>query len=51
VWQKLGLPDFLQLDNDAAFTGSGKTPQRIGAFVRLALNIIGDSVYLGHAEL
>jgi hypothetical protein len=37
VWQHLGLPDFLQLDNDAAFTGLGKRPRVFGSFVRLAL--------------
>ena len=35
VWQKLGLPHRLQLDNDAAFTGGEKTPRRFGNFVRL----------------
>lgn len=37
----VGVPDFLQLDNDAAFTGLGKTPGGFGRFVRLAL-------YIGH---
>lgn len=37
VWQTLGLPDVLQLDNDGAFNGGGRTPRRIGAFVRLCL--------------
>ena len=32
-----GLPDFLQLDNDGAFTGLGRTPHVFGRFVRLAL--------------
>jgi putative transposase len=50
VWQKLGLPDFLQLDNDAAFTGSGKTPRRIGAFVRLALYLGIELIFIPPAE-
>ncbi len=33
----LGLPDGLQLDNDAAFNGSRKTPRVFSPFVRLAL--------------
>lgn len=37
VWQTLGLPDGLQLDNDAAFTGGESTPRRFGSFVRLCL--------------
>lgn len=32
-----GVPDFRQIDNDAAFTGLGKTPSVLGRFVRLAL--------------
>src|SRR5262249_15737381 len=34
-----GVPDFLQLDNDAAFTGLGKTPGDFGRFGRLALDL------------
>lgn len=46
VWQELGLPDFLPLDNDAAFTGGGKTPRRIGAFVRLALYLGTELIFI-----
>ncbi len=34
---ELGLADFLQLDNDAAFTGLGRNARVFGRFVRLAL--------------
>jgi hypothetical protein len=37
AWQRLGLPDGLQLDNDAAFNGTYKVPRVFGAFVRLCL--------------
>lgn len=37
VWQTLGLPHGLQLDNDAAFTGGQSTPRRFGPLVRLCL--------------
>lgn len=37
VWQHTGVPDFLQIDNDAAFTGLGKSPRVFGRFVRLCL--------------
>lgn len=37
VWQIMGLPDGLQLDNDTAFSGGEKTPRRFGYFVRLCL--------------
>jgi hypothetical protein len=33
----VGVPDFLQLDHDAAFTGLGKTARVLGRFVRVAL--------------
>jgi transposase len=35
--QTLGLPDLLRLDNDAAFTGLGWRTRLFGRFVRLAL--------------
>jgi len=37
TWQALGLPDGLQLDNDAAFNGGYKAPRLFGALVRLCL--------------
>jgi hypothetical protein len=37
TWRILGLPDGLQIDNDAAFCGSYKVPRRFGRFVRLCL--------------
>jgi putative transposase len=37
VWQTLGMPDSLQVDNDAAFTGGEQAPRRFGTFVRLCL--------------
>ena len=50
VWQQLGLPDFLQLDNDAAFTGLGKRPRVFGAFVRLALSVGIELIFIPPAE-
>lgn len=37
VWRILGLPDGLQIDNDAAFCGGHKVPRVFGRFVRLCL--------------
>lgn len=37
VWQSIGIPDILQMDNDGAFNGGGRTPRRFGAFIRLCL--------------
>jgi putative transposase len=50
VWQRLGLPDFLQLDNDSAFTGGGKTPRRFGVVVRLALCLGIELIFTPPAE-
>ena len=50
VWQRLGLPDFLQLDNDSAFTGGQRTPRRFGALVRLALSLGTELIFTPPAE-
>lgn len=50
VWQSLGLPDFLQLDNDSAFNGGDKTPRRFGVFVRLALYLGIELIFIPPAE-
>lgn len=46
----LGVPDFLQIDNDAAFTGLGKTPGVWGRFVRLALYLGIELVFIPPGE-
>ena len=46
----MGVPDFLQLDNDAAFTGLGKTPGVLGRFVRLALYLGIELVFIPPGE-
>jgi putative transposase len=50
VWQRLGVPDFLQLDNDSAFTGGQRTPRCFGAFVRLALYLGIELIFTPPAE-
>ena len=50
TWHKMGLPDYLQLDNDSAFNGGGKTPRRFGAFVRLALYLGIELIFTPPAE-
>jgi putative transposase len=46
----VGVPDFLQLDNDAAFTGWGKTPGGFGRFVRLALYLGIELIFIPPGE-
>jgi len=50
VWQELGLPDYLQLDNDAAFTGLGKRPRVFGRFVRWALSLGIELIFIPPGE-
>jgi hypothetical protein len=50
VWQKSGWPDFLQLDNDSAFTGGEKPPRRVGTFVRLCLYVGVELIFIPPAE-
>ena len=47
---RMGVPDFLQLDNDAAFTGLGKTPGVWGRFVRLALYLGIELLFIPPGE-
>jgi len=46
VWQTLGLPDGLQMDNDAAFCGGYKAPRVFGDFVRLCLYLGLEPIFL-----
>ncbi len=50
VWQHFAVPDFLQLDNDAAFNGGGKTKRRFGAFVRLCLFLGIELIFIPVGE-
>jgi len=50
AWQRLGLPDGLQLDNDAAFNGGYKVPRVFGAFVRLCLYVGVEPIFLPVGE-
>jgi len=50
TWKTLGIPHFLQLDNDAAFCGGYKAPRVFGQFVRLCLYVGIELVFLPVAE-
>lgn len=47
---RLGIPDLLQLDNDAAFTGLGRAPRVFGHFVRLALYLGIELLFIPPGE-
>lgn len=50
AWQELGLPDFLQIDNDSAFTGLGRKGRIFGTFVRLCLFLGIELIFIPPAE-
>ncbi len=50
AWQQIGLPNGLQLDNDAAFNGGYKVPRLFGAFVRLCLYVGIEPIFLPVGE-
>ena len=50
TWKTLGIPQFLQLDNDAAFCGGDKTPRVFGQLVRLCLYVGLELIFLPIAE-
>ena len=50
AWKSLGIPTFLQLDNAAAFMGGYKVPRVFGQFVRLALSLGIELVFLPVGE-
>jgi putative transposase len=46
TWKTLGLPDGLQMDNDAAFNGGYRTPRIFGQFVRLCLRLGIEPIFI-----
>jgi putative transposase len=50
TWKTLGIPHFLQLDNDAAFCGGYKAPRIFGQFVRLCLSLSIELIFLPIAQ-
>lgn len=50
VCQQLGLPDGLQLDNDAAFNGNRKVTRVFSPFVRLALYLGIELIFIPFGE-
>lgn len=47
---EIGLPDFLRLDNDAAFTGLGRHGRQFGQFVRTALYLGIELLFIPPGE-
>lgn len=50
AFSMLGLPDFLQIDNDAAFTGLGRTKPVFGRVIRLLLYLGVEVIFIPPGE-
>jgi transposase InsO family protein len=50
AWQRLGLPRHLQVDNGSFFAGSGRWPGSVGRFIRLALLVGIELVFIPPGE-
>lgn len=49
-WKVMGLPDFLQLDNELSFRGSNKYPRSFGLVIRLCLHFGVQPVFIPAGE-
>lgn len=49
-WKIVGIPDFLQMDNDPAFWGSIKSPTNVGKVIRLCLLLQVIPVFIPQSE-
>ncbi len=49
-WKALGIPDFLQLDNELSFRGSNKYPRSFGIVIKLCLHFGIQPVFIPVAE-
>lgn len=49
-WKSLGMPDFLQLDNELSFRGSNKYPRSFGIVIKLCLHFGIQPVFIPVAE-
>ena len=49
-WQRLGVPRYLQVDNELSFRGSNRHPRGFGLLVRLCLHVGIEIVYIPEGE-
>jgi transposase InsO family protein len=45
-WQRLGIPDLLQVDNELSFRGSNRYPRSFGLLIRLCLYLGVEIVFI-----
>ena len=49
-WKIMGMPDFLQFDNELAFRGSNRYPRSFGIVLRLCLSLGIETVFIPIGE-
>jgi hypothetical protein len=49
-WKAMGLPDYLQMDNELSFRGSNKYPRSFGLVIRLCLHFGVQPVFIPIGE-
>lgn len=49
-WQRLGVPRYLQMDNELSFRGSNRYPRSFGLLVRLCLHLGTEVVFIPEGE-
>jgi len=50
TWRKLGMPDFLQMDNELCFRGSNRYPHSLGLVLRLCLSLNIQPIFIPQGE-
>ena len=50
VWQKIGLPKFLQMDNGLEFRGSNAYPRSLSRLMRVCLDVKVQPVFIPKSE-
>jgi hypothetical protein len=49
-WKTMGMPDFLQFDNELAFRGSNRYPRSFGIVLKLCLSLGIEAVFIPIGE-
>ena len=50
TWKELGIPDFLQMDNELSFRGSNRYPHSLGLVLRLCLLLKIQPMFIPQGE-
>ena len=50
AWQRLGVPQVLQMDNELAFRGSNRYPRSFGLLIRLCFYLGVEPIFIPEAE-